>query len=330
MPLKIRKYPKRSPFYYLRGTVAGLRLFESTGTADRDQAEAYRIKREGELYKEGALGIQKPATFAAAVIAYTQAGGETRFLNALNEHFKGKALPDIDQQAVDLAAMEIYPNAGPATRIRQVYGPVAAVLNRAAKLRMIGATHIQLDKPEVPKAPVQRASWEHSEKLLAAVNDRVKAWILVSSATGLRASEMIRQRRPDYFVRPGWVAIGMTKNGEPALVPLPEAALRAVEAIMPADDDTPVFGYYTVQGINAYLRRHAKDAGLPHLSTHKLGRHTFAGRILDAEYGIKTLKEAGRWKRLQVVDERYGYMEISPVHKIMVEVAEGKKRGNKP
>jgi hypothetical protein len=70
----------------------------------------------------------------------------------------------------------------------------------------------------------------------------------------------------------------------------------------------------------------AKRAGLPHLSTHKIGRHTFAGRILDARHSLKTLKEAGRWKKMQVVDETYGHMEISIVHDIMVEVAEGKKK----
>lgn len=330
MPLRLKRDAKRSPYWYVRGTVAGIDVFESARTTDKGQAEAYRIKREKEIYEAGALGIQKPATFGEAAEAYIDAGGEQRFLTTLVAHFKDMPLPSIDQKAIDRAAAALYPDAGPATRVRQVYGPMAAILNKAAKLRMTGATLIRLDKPDVPVVPVLRATWEHSEKLMAACDDRLKAWILVSSGTGLRASEMTRQRRPDYAVRPGWVAIGRTKNGEPALVPLTEAAQQAAAAIMPADDETPVFGYWTVQGVNAALRRAAKRAGLPHLSTHKIGRHTFAGRILDAEYGIKTLKEAGRWKKLQVVDERYGYMEISPVHKIMVEVAEGKKKGNKP
>lgn len=329
MPLRLKRDPKRSPYWYIRGTVAGIDVFESARTTDKGQAEAYRIKREKEIYEAGALGIQRPATFGEAADVYLDAGGEGRFLTPLVAHFKDMPLPAIDQKAIDNAAAKLYPNAGPATRIRQVYGPMGAILNKAAKRRMVGAALVRLDKPEAPKTPATRATWEQSDKLIAAADPYIKAWILVSSATGLRASEMIRQRRSDYGVRPGWVAIGMTKNGEPALVPLTETALAAVAAIMPDDDETPIFGYWTVQGVNKALARTAKAADVPYLSTHKIGRHTFAGRILDAEYGIKTLKEAGRWKRLQVVDERYGYMEISPVHKIMVEVADGKKRGNK-
>lgn len=329
MPLNLTKRSQDSPYWYVRGTVAGIAIFESTGTTDKGQANAYRIKREKEVYDFGALGIQQPAKFSEAVDAYLDAGGEDRFLTPLNDHFRDMPISAIDQKAIDRAAQELYPDAGPATRVRQVYGPMAAVINKAARLKMTGASYIRLDKPEIPRKPVQRATWEHSDALIAAADPCMKAWVLVSSATGLRASEMIRQRRPDFAVRPGWVSIGRTKNGEPALVPLTEAALEAVAAIMPRDDETPIYKYTTVQGVNKALRRAAKAAGVPYLSTHKIGRHTFAGRILDAAHSTKILKEAGRWKKMQVVDEIYGYMEISPVHKIMVEVAEGKKRENK-
>ena len=60
--LKLKKYPKRKA-YYVRGTVAGVSIFESTGTTDRGQAEAYRRKREKEVYDEIKLGVVKPASF---------------------------------------------------------------------------------------------------------------------------------------------------------------------------------------------------------------------------------------------------------------------------
>ncbi len=326
MPLKLKRYPARSPNWYIRGTVAGIGICESTGTADRDQAEAYRIKREGEVYKAGALGIEKPGTFAAAVRAYLEAGGERRFMMPLLTYFKEMPLNRIDQAAIDRAAHELFPGTKASTRIRQVYTPMGAVLKRAAKARMPGAVYAPLEKPKVEKVPVQRANADHLARLLPHCGANLKAWVLVSSQTGLRASEMIRQRRADYELRTGWVAIGMTKNGEPALVPISEAALDAAAAVMPQDDTRPVFGYYTVQGVNSALRRAAKRAGVPYLSSHEIGRHTFAGRILDAGYDIKTLKEAGRWKKLAVVDERYGHMEQRTVHDIMRSVAEGKKR----
>lgn len=326
MPLRLKKYPARSPYWYVRGTVAGIRLCESTGTTDRDQAEAYRIKREGEVYKAGALGIEKPGTFAGAVRAYLEGGGEKRFLTRLVHYFKEAPLPKIGQAAIDKAAAELYPGTKASTRVRQVYTPMATVLNHAAKTGIPGAAYIRLDKPKVEKVAVQRANADHLALLLPACSANLKAWVLVSSDTGLRASEMIRQRPPHYRTRPGWIDIGRTKNDEPALVPLSQASIDAVGAVMPQDDAAPVFGYETVQGVNSALRRASKRAGVPYLSTHKIGRHTFAGRILDAGYDIKTLKEAGRWKKLQIVDETYGHMEQRAVHEIMVSVAEGKKR----
>jgi integrase len=116
----------------------------------------------------------------------------------------------------------------------------------------------------------------------------------------------------------------MTNNGEPALVPLPEEALAAVRAIMPQDPDAPVFGYRFGSGINKALRTAAKRAGLPHLSIHKIGRHTFAARLLNAGYDIKTVKEAGRWKTLDVVDETYGHLEQRYIHDAMLAVAENR------
>jgi len=75
-------------------------------------------------------------TFAAAALAYIQAGGERAFLSPIIE-MTGEAslrdlpLTDIDQMAIDRAAAALYPNAAAQTRNRQFYTPVSAVLKRA-------------------------------------------------------------------------------------------------------------------------------------------------------------------------------------------------------
>jgi hypothetical protein len=55
------KRERNSPYWYIRGTVSGHGLYESTRTTDRRQAEAYRRKREREIYAVSALG-QKRST----------------------------------------------------------------------------------------------------------------------------------------------------------------------------------------------------------------------------------------------------------------------------
>lgn len=326
--LKVKSYPKRSPYLYLRGTVAGVRVFESTETTDPREADEKRAQREAEIYASAGLGKQRPTTAAEAMSAYLAAGGERRFILPLLEHFKDRPISEIRKPDIDAAAEALYPDAKPSTRVRQVYTPMKAVLKHALETEMPGAVYRKIKSPAYDTPPANWGTDAHLEAILEHSRPRLRAWILVSTYTGLRASEMIRQRPRDYTLRTGWVNIGKTKNGEPAFVPVPPVALEAVLDVMPGGIQ-PVFGYSTVQGVNSALRRAAARASkatgalVPYLSSHEIGRHSFAARLLNAGHDIKTVKEAGRWKKLAVVDERYGHLEMRTVHEAMLKVAEG-------
>ena len=62
-----------------------------------------------------------------AALKYRKGGGKSRFILKLAEFF-GEML---DQAAVDAAALDLYPRASPATRNRQVYSLVSAILKSA-------------------------------------------------------------------------------------------------------------------------------------------------------------------------------------------------------
>lgn len=328
MPLTLKRYPKRSPNWIIRGTVAGLRIFESTETTDRGQAEALLIKRGRELWERGALGKERPATFADAVMVYLDRGRPKRFIAPLLHYFKERPLSEIGQSEVDRAANSLYPNCKSATLVRQVYGPVIAILHSATKAGLPGVRAQKITMPRVAKVAPKWGSDEYLEVLLPECSARLKALVLVMTYTGLRIGECLRMRRPDFALKPGWANVARTKNGEPAFVPLPPAAVEALDAIMP-DGLEPVFGYRTSQGVNKALARAMKRAGLGYLSSHQVGRHSFAARILGAGYDIKTLKEAGRWKKLSVVDEAYGHLEQRQYHDAMLAVAQSCKSGAK-
>ena len=319
--LRLKRYPKRSPYWLVRGTVAGIRIFESTGTTDRGQAEAFRIRLERQVWERGALGQERPATFADAVMVYLDRGRGRRFVAPLLHYFKERPLSEIGQAEVDRAANSLYPNCKSATLVRQVYGPMIAILNSALKAELPGARPQKISSPRIAKVVPKWATDDHIAALLPNCSDEIKALVLVMTYTGLRISECLRLRSPDFAMRPGWVHVAKTKNGEPAMVPLPARAIEAVEAIMPANADAPVFGYSTVQGVNKSLARAARRSGVEYLSSHQLGRHSFAARLLKAGYDLKTVKEAGRWKKLSIVDERYGHMEQRQYHDAMLAVA---------
>jgi integrase len=325
MPLALSRR-KGSPYFYLRGTIAGRYVYESTGTRERGQAEALRIRRETEIWQARKLGARQPASFAEAAVAYIQHGGERRFLPALINYFRERPLSDIRQAEVDRAAHELFPGRKPATLVRQVYGPMVAILSHAADAGLEGARHRQIKMPKVERAPARWATDAEIEVILANVNPRILALVLVMTYTGRRIGDCLGRSPRDFTMRPGWMNVSRTKNGEPAFVPLPPIAQAAVAAIMPASG--AVFGYRTVQGVNKALKAAAAKAGAPGFSTHEIGRHSFAARLLNAGFDLKTVKEAGGWKKLQIVDESYGHLEIGRVHDAMLSVAPRAKNGS--
>ena len=158
MPLKLVKRPK-SPYWVMRGTVRGIRVEESTGTAARRAAEEIRAKREAELLSESVYGKIATVTFAEAVLSLVQERGSSRFLRPLLEHFGTTPLKHIGQEAIDKAALKLYPKGSDATRNRQVYTPASAVLQHAA--RKGWCPRPVLARPKAARAVSERIeSWE--------------------------------------------------------------------------------------------------------------------------------------------------------------------------
>ena len=110
MSLKLRKH-RNSPYWQMRGTVAGRRVEQSTRTANRAEAEEIRARWEAELWDRARHGPEVVATFAEAVNIYLDQGKSPRFLGPLLDYFATTRLKGIDQSAIDRAARAIYPTA---------------------------------------------------------------------------------------------------------------------------------------------------------------------------------------------------------------------------
>ncbi len=131
MPLKlIPPREGKSPNYTIRGTYLGQRVDRTSGSPDRATARQALKAIERDI-ERGSFSDKPKITFAGAAVSYLKAGGEDRFLRPLVAHFGTKALDQIDQEAIDDAAHTIYPHADNATRNRQVYTPLSAILKRA-------------------------------------------------------------------------------------------------------------------------------------------------------------------------------------------------------
>ncbi|MDR3420128.1 MAG: tyrosine-type recombinase/integrase [Xanthobacteraceae bacterium] len=137
MPLKlVPSRNKKTKNLYIRGSYLGIAVDASCRTNRRSLARKILKRLEGQI--ERGEYPPKPVaprdgepTFLSAAIAYMEAGKSARYVAALIKYFKETPLSEIDQSAVDEAAIALKPNVTAGTRNAYVYTPVSAILHHA-------------------------------------------------------------------------------------------------------------------------------------------------------------------------------------------------------
>lgn len=308
--LKLVKRGKKG-IYQIVGTVRGQRYRESTGLTSQPHAEALLAKRQTEILDRHTWGEERTTTFAEAVIHYLDQGGSGRFLEPLVEKFGNWRLSDITPLEVSKHAAEAHPSSGPQGINRQVYTPLIAVMRCAARAKM--GPPCTLERPKIPKRKaVHFAKDDYLGKLLPHCNKRLKGSILLITFTGARASEACRVMPDDVDVSRGEVTLQITKSGKPRICVLPDIVIEALIPLLACDG--PVFGYSSRFSLNQAIERACERAGVPYLSSHKLGRHAFAARLLRQGRTLKDVQEAGGWDSFKMVSDIYGHLERSAVN----------------
>jgi hypothetical protein len=179
--LKLVKRPK-SANWIMRGTVRGVRVEESTGTLDKRAAGEIRAKREAEILTESIYGRAATTTFAHAALSFVEEGGGRRFVAPVIDHFKTTPLRLIGQDAIDNAASKLYPKASNATRNRQVYTPVSAILQHAA--RKGWCPRPVFTRPKMAKVAIKWLRPEEAERLIAACKPHLQPLVISLVYTG--------------------------------------------------------------------------------------------------------------------------------------------------
>jgi hypothetical protein len=137
MPIKlVAPRAGKSPNYTIRGSYLGVAVNKSSGTDKRSIARTVLAKLEraienGEYPPKQAASGSGERTFLKAAVEYMESGRRARYVARLIRHFGTRPLVEIDQAAIDAAAIELFPNATPGTRNASVYTPVSAILHHA-------------------------------------------------------------------------------------------------------------------------------------------------------------------------------------------------------
>ncbi len=220
---------------YLRGTVRGQSIFESAGTSDPQKAEAYRAKREAELWTESVYGKRAVVTFAHALTAYLEAEERSEttkaHLRRLLDHFGTTRLTDINQAAVDKAYGRILTSgrgASPATKLRGVLTPLKAVLEFAARRQW--CERPAFERPKVAASRTIYLRPAEVDALIDAAADHLKPLLIFLAGTGVRMSEALDLEWRHVDLK-GSRAVVWQKQGTERHVDLPLVVIIALDAL---------------------------------------------------------------------------------------------------
>lgn len=309
MPLKLKQ---RGKVWWIRGTVHGQTVYESTGTHDKEVAEALRIKREAGLVSDHVYGAKATRTFAHAVESYLKAQGDARFVGTVDSgllgHFYSWRLADIKQNDLDAAAAKLYPTAQPETRNRQCYTPFIAVWNHAVKngwadvrlwsrpKKPKGTNVVRLVKRRAGTFPVE---YEHAAKFVAAMSPApamVLTWIFY---TGMRPIEVFAARAEDVNLAERWYVVPNSKIGEARgvplhsflcewLAPLVERGLAAEDGMLFRTPRNEPYGTIITEvegegggGLKTAINGARRRSGIKDISPYT-GRHTVSTQLVIA------------------------------------------------
>jgi integrase len=311
-----RRDPGKTPYYSGRGTHLGFYVDRSTKARQRTLAIKIIRQWEREIEENKFVRPQDP-TFASAALSYMQAGGERQYLVPLLKYFGERPLKLIDQAAIDSCASALVPTQSAATRNREIYTPISAVLKHVGY-------DFQIRRPRGWRGRVVRAwLWpEQAFRLLdamQAIDAEGYALCVLLLYGGLRISEALKLRCIDVKPEERFAFVPDSKNGDPQpvhLSPFMLDALRSHPRGIGRGKDR-LFRFHRGGGLNFKLvqaravasglpcpKRTGRGSRWPKLPPHELDFvtwHTF--RRTYATWGrrylcwdSKSLVDTGRWR----------------------------------
>lgn len=310
MPIKlIPPQEGRSPFYYARGKHLEVFVDRSTKTTEERVAKIQIRKWEREIERGEYIDPRKPPPeveagppmFLAAAVAYMQAGGERKYVQPIITEWRDKKLSDVDQVLIDSAAAKLYPIATAATRNRQFYTPVSAILKRAGIDK-------SLKRPKGWRGK-KSISWLEPAQAFALfeaaddVDSEFGIFVRVLCYTGMRLGEALNIKLAQLDLERQAIYLPETKNSHARTVHLPPFAVTTLAnhpRKLTRDADQRLFRFHAGGRLRDMLKAAMAKASLSfprrqrgfHLFCHTYGTwmHRFGG--LD-NFG---LSRTDRWK----------------------------------
>ena len=295
----------------------GQRHRKSTGTDDKDLAQALAAKWQQESFMERHFGTIPEVPFRDALLRYGEEKqrqnpegyeASTRYrLQLLLDKFGGMNLSEIN-----LAFIQDFADG----RLKQVkegsvqkeLATLKAILNKAHREERLGAV------PPFPRMKVLRGRcrWltvDEEQRLLASAAKHLRPLIAFAMDTGGRRSELLKLDWRNVDPERGFVTFTKTKNGEDRSVRLTDRAKRVLADLGPKPEGAVfTFGGKRMKGVKTSFDTAREKAGIVDLRFHDL-RHTFASRLVQQGIPLYEVMHLTGHKTFSMVQR---YVHLAP------------------
>jgi len=312
---------KDSPHWWVKLSLKGRRIQQSTGTSERYQAQEYHDRLKASLWEQARLGVQPRRSWNEAVVRYlaetthkASHADDKGHLRWLDRILNAVALEAIDRDLLDSIMAERAAGGASNATVNRTLEVVRAILRRAAhEWDWLAKTPRVRMLPE-PKRRVRWITRDEASRLVAAPPKHLAAMARFSLETGLRRSNVtgLLWSQVDLARRCAWIHADQAKARKAIAVPLSAAAVILLREQL-GQHATHVFSFRgkPVRQVSTKAWYQAlKRAGIRDFRWHDL-RHTWASWHAQAGTPLHVLQELGGWESADMVRK---YAHLSSEH----------------
>ncbi|MBI4723485.1 MAG: tyrosine-type recombinase/integrase [Rhodomicrobium sp.] len=287
----------------IKGKIVWRRVERSTRTTSSAKALTIAKALKEEAFKKAFSGEQENAgrTFAEAALSYIKTNGPKAYLTPILKRIGNVSLDDIDTDFIARLAEEMHPGCTPATHNRQ-----------AAETKEWRPPTFRRPKGSFPETNWKQPPKNWWKAVTATAKPKLAALILFMRIHGRRISEACAIK-PEDVDRETWrVTVRDTKVGQVIQFKLATPVIAQLRRYDWQKLDF-IFGYASRWSVYKPLRKACRDAGVPYHVPKDAGRHEFASHLLRSGKTLKEVKEAGRWKSIQMPARISGHLEHNAI-----------------
>ena len=312
---------KDSSVWWVRFTLKGSRIQQSSGTSNRIQAEEYEAKLRSTLWEQERLGVKPIYTWNEAVVRYLRETqhkasqvSDIYHLRWLDKYLNGVELQVIKRDLLDRISVAKQAEGVKNSTVNRVQEVVRIILRKACnEWEWIDRVPMVRMLPE----PSKRVRWltrNEADRLIAELPTHLADMARFSLETGLRRANVtgLQWSQVDLVRRTAWIHPDQAKARKAISVPLSSVAVAVLRKQI-GKHQVNVFSFRSkpVHQVNTKAWHKAlKRVGIENFRWHDL-RHTWASWHIQEGTPLHALQELGGWASPVMVQK---YAHLSSEH----------------